>query len=265
MRIAIAGKGGTGKTTIAGTLARALARTGREVLAIDADTNPNLASVLGIPPERVQTIAYLPRNVMQRQTKEDGTTKVVFTADPEAMIDEFSIAGPDGVRLMIMGKVGHAGAGCLCSAHATVRGFLGEIVERNQSDRHVVVDMEAGLEHLSRGTGKYVSRLVAVLEPYYRSMETARNLASLASELGIPDVVVVANKVRDAADHSAIADFCRAHALRLVGEVPYDGRLADSERSGGAPIDLAVGSPGVVAIQALTGPLASEAEMPIIQ
>ncbi len=121
--------------------------------------------------------------------------------------------------------------------------------------------MEAGLEHLSRGTGKHVSRLVAVLEPYYRSMETARNVAALASELGIADVVVVANKVRDEADRTAIADFCRAHAMRLVGEVPYDGGLADVERRGGAPIDAAAGSPAVVAIERLAERLASDAPM----
>lgn len=121
--------------------------------------------------------------------------------------------------------------------------------------------MEAGLEHLSRGTGRHVSRLVAVLEPYYRSMETARNVVALGTELGVPDIVVIANKVRDAADRAAIAEFCQAHKMRLVGEVPYDGRLAEVERAGGAPIDAAAGSPAVVAIEALAGPLANEAPM----
>jgi CO dehydrogenase maturation factor len=111
MRIAVAGKGGTGKTTIAGTLARTLARTGREVLAIDADTNPNLASVLGIPAGQAEAIVSLPRNLMQRQTHADGTTTTVFTADPEQLIAEFSVRGPDNVRLMVMGRVGHSGAG----------------------------------------------------------------------------------------------------------------------------------------------------------
>ena len=147
----------------------------------------------------------------------------------------------------------------MCGAHATVRGFLGEIVARAESDRHVIVDMEAGLEHLSRGTGRHVSRLVAVLEPYYRSMETARNVTALASELGIGDVVVVANKVRDEGDRSAIADFCRAHAMRLIGEVPFDSALADVERRGGAPIDAAPDSPAVRAITALAAPLAAKA------
>ena len=147
----------------------------------------------------------------------------------------------------------------MCGAHATVRGFLGEIVAREASDRHVIVDMEAGLEHLSRGTGRHVSRLVAVLEPYYRSMETARNVATLASELGIGDVVVVANKIRDEGDRGAITDFCRAHGMRLVGEVPFDGGLAAVERGGGAPIDMAPESPAVRAIVGLAGPLSAEA------
>jgi CO dehydrogenase maturation factor len=146
----------------------------------------------------------------------------------------------------------------MCGAHATVRGFLGEIVARAESDRHVIVDMEAGLEHLSRGTGRHVSRLVAVLEPYYRSMETARNVTALASELGITDVVVVANKVRDEGDRTAIADFCRAHSMRLVGEVPFDGSLAAVERQGGAPIDAAPDSPAVQAITALAVPLSEK-------
>ena len=121
--------------------------------------------------------------------------------------------------------------------------------------------MEAGLEHLSRGTGRHVSRLVAVLEPYYRSMETARNVAALANELGIADVVVVANKVRDAADRSAITEFCRAHSMRLVGEVPYDASLAEVERRGAAPIDAAAGSPAVTAIEALARTLGNDAPM----
>ena len=146
----------------------------------------------------------------------------------------------------------------MCGAHATVRGLLGELVARAESDRHVVVDMEAGLEHLSRGTGRHVSRIVAVLEPYYRSMETARNVTALASELGITDVVVVANKVRDEGDRTAITEFCRAHSMRLLGEVPFDDGLAAVERGGGAPIDAAPDSPAVQAITVLTAALSEK-------
>lgn len=111
MRIAIAGKGGTGKTTLTGTLARALAQSGRDVLAVDADSNPNLATVLGIAPERAEALVGLPRDLMQRRTEEDGTTKVVFTSTPEAVLAKYSVTGPDGVRLVVMGKVHHGGAG----------------------------------------------------------------------------------------------------------------------------------------------------------
>jgi CO dehydrogenase maturation factor len=111
MRIAIAGKGGSGKTTIAGTLARILARDGRSVLAVDADTNPNLAATLGIPPSQAQDIVGLPRTLMERQTQADGSVRAVFAQDAEVVLREYGAVGPDGVRLIIMGKVGHGGAG----------------------------------------------------------------------------------------------------------------------------------------------------------
>ena len=111
MRLAIAGKGGTGKTTIAGTLARVLAQRGRHVIAIDADTNPNLATTLGIPLEQVQSITALPRNLMERRVAEDGSTKVVFTANPADILERFGSRAPDGVHLLMMGKVDHGGVG----------------------------------------------------------------------------------------------------------------------------------------------------------
>jgi CO dehydrogenase maturation factor len=110
MRIAVAGKGGTGKTTIAGTLARILARVGRSVLAIDADTTPNLATTIGVR-GGVQAISSLPSNLLERREEPGGTVRTVFTADPEELIDRYGVLGPDGVRLMVMGRVGHGGAG----------------------------------------------------------------------------------------------------------------------------------------------------------
>lgn len=111
MRVAIAGKGGTGKTTISGTLARVLARRGRKVLAIDADTTPNLAATLGVSAEAARDIVELPRNMMQRQTQEDGTTKTVFVANSDEIVATHAAPGPDGVKLLVMGRVNHGGAG----------------------------------------------------------------------------------------------------------------------------------------------------------
>jgi len=139
----------------------------------------------------------------------------------------------------------------MCGAHATVRGLLGELVMNSANDRDIIVDMEAGLEHLSRGTGKHVSRFLAVVEPYYRSMETARRIVELAAELGIGDVQAVANKVRDADDRKALADFCGRHALPIIAEIPYDAALAASERSGVPPIDADPSAPAVEAVRQL--------------
>ena len=146
----------------------------------------------------------------------------------------------------------------MCGAHATVRGLLGELVANSASGRDIIVDMEAGLEHLSRGTGKHVSRFLAVVEPYYRSMETARRIVELASELGIGDVEAVANKVRDADDRKAIEEFCAAHALPVIAEIPYDATLVASERSGVPPIDANPSAPAVEAVRRLARVLTSK-------
>lgn len=111
MRIAIAGKGGSGKTTISGTLARVLARAGRQVVAVDADTNPNLATTLGLHPDRTREIIALPRTLLKRETQPDGSMRSTFVRDPLEVLDEYGMAAPDGVRLVVMGAVGHGGAG----------------------------------------------------------------------------------------------------------------------------------------------------------
>lgn len=145
----------------------------------------------------------------------------------------------------------------MCGAHATVRGFLGELVERSANDYDIVVDMEAGLEHLSRGTGKHVSQFLAVVEPYYRSMETARRIVHLAAELGIGDVKAVINKVRNDADRDAVRAFCSANGFDVIAEIPNDLTLADAERAGRPPLDFSPTAPAVAAIRQLAQHLAA--------
>lgn len=146
----------------------------------------------------------------------------------------------------------------MCRAHATVRGFVEQLVERPASDRDVIIDMEAGLEHLSRGTGKHVARFVAAIEPYYRSMETGRRVAELARELGINDVVGVANKLRDEGDRQAVRDFCRTHNIELIAEIPYDPSLLEAERAGHSPLDFNASSPALLELQRLAQRLVTE-------
>ena len=111
LRLAIAGKGGSGKTTIAGTLARLLGQAGRAVVAVDADTNPNLASTLGIPPDQAKEIVALPRTLLKAEQQPDGTMKSTFVRDPLEVLKDYGAPGPDGVRLVVMGAVGHGGVG----------------------------------------------------------------------------------------------------------------------------------------------------------
>ena len=111
MRVAIAGKGGSGKTTISGTIARLLAQSGRRVVAVDADTNPNLASTLGLNAERTKAIVALPRTLLKREQQPDGTMRSTFLRDPMDVLQEYGAEGPDGLRLIVMGAVGHGGAG----------------------------------------------------------------------------------------------------------------------------------------------------------
>lgn len=138
----------------------------------------------------------------------------------------------------------------MCGAHAAVRHLIGGILE---DDAHVtVVDMEAGLEHLSRATGRHVDTLLVTLEPYYKALETSRRCVLLGRELGIPRVVGIGNKIRDAADAAAVQQFAASHRIQLVAEIPFDEAVRKSDLAGVPFIDVA-GSPAVSAIDGLAG------------
>lgn len=141
----------------------------------------------------------------------------------------------------------------MCGAHAAVRSLLGEIVAGDE--RETIVDIEAGLEHLSRGTARHVDAILLVLEPYFKSMETAARMNDLALELGIPRVCGVANKVRSADDETALRDFSAARGLTIVATIPDDEAIARADRAGIAPLDYDESSPAVAAIRALAGTL----------
>jgi len=137
-----------------------------------------------------------------------------------------------------------------------VRHVIGALLE--QESTVTVVDMEAGLEHLSRGTGRHVDTLIVTLEPYYKSLETARRCAELGREIGIPRIVAVANKTRDDEDRAAIQEFAARHDLTLIGEIPMDDRLRKADLAGRAPIDE-VDSPAIAAIRSLVDRLSQPA------
>jgi CO dehydrogenase maturation factor len=242
MKLAIAGKGGSGKTSISGTMARLLARSGRSVLAIDGDSNPNLALTLGISADRMSELPTLPAGLLQRNP--DGTRQLTQTLDE--IKASHSVTGPDGVQLLVMALPQHAGKGCLCGMHATVRSIIE--VAANRDEDICILDTEASPEHLSRGTAMYADAMLAVVEPYFKSLETGRRMAVLAQDLGLERVALVANKIRDDQDLDAVRTFSDRHGLQLGGTVPFGDELPQAERAGEAPLDFAPDAPAIRAI-----------------
>jgi len=237
MKIATVGKGGSGKTTIAGTLARLLAGDGHKVLAIDGDPNPNLALTLGMARDDADNINYIPPSIMEMKKDADGNLKLKMTCTEEELIKNYSASAPENIDLIVMGKPadGSAGSGCMCASHRAVRGV---ITEMSAYGEFTVTDMEAGLEHLKRGTAANVDTMLVVVEPYYRSLEAGARTASLSAELEIPNIFVVANKVKTEADRVAIDQFCEQHELSIIGYVPLEEQFIEAERQAQAPIDF---------------------------
>jgi CO dehydrogenase maturation factor len=137
----------------------------------------------------------------------------------------------------------------MCASHRAVRGLIAELTNFGE---HTITDMEAGLEHLKRGTARHVDMMLIVAEPYYRSLEAALRTYELASELAIPFIRVVANKLRTPDDRDAIEAFCRQHGMEIIGWIPHDEALIEAERRASAPYDFAPDSPGVGAIRTLS-------------
>lgn len=241
MKIAIAGKGGAGKTTFCAAAARLLARSGHRVVAIDGDTNPNLHAAIGIDAS-VEMPPFLPVSLVSRRFEGPRLTVGI-----DEVLDRYSVAAPDGVRLVRMGAPDHPDAGCMCSAHATVSALLSDLAAALSTV--VLLDLEASPEHLSRGTARHADVLVLIAEPYFRSLEAVRLQASLAAETSIGRIAVVANKCRSAADTDAIEEFCDRHGLELVGMLPWSESVLDADAARRSLLDHAPHTSAVGALK----------------
>ncbi len=248
MKLAISGKGGVGKTTIAGALGRVLAREHQRVLALDADSNPNLAVTLGLSREQGAQVKSVPMGTTEWRTDEDGKAYVHLCQPVAAFIAEYGVAAPEGVQLLVMGEVLQASAGCRCEAHALARGITGQLVAEADV---VVLDMEAGLEHLGRGTTEHVDILLIVVEPYYRALEAAKRIRDLATQLNLAQIVVVGNRIRTPVEAAAVVQYCHNHSLELIATIPDDEAIREAEQRGVAPIDYAPQSPAMQDIRHL--------------
>lgn len=235
MKIAISGKGGVGKTTISGSLSRLLGQKGYKVLAIEGDPNPNLAVVLGL---ENQEPPPLKSNLLERIEEEDGTRRLQLSTSLDDLLATHGLAAPDNVTLLMLGKPEHAGTGCMCSSHAVVREVVHTAVASSSDEGITVLDMEASLEHMKRGTSKYVDSLYVVVEPYYRSLVAGQRLVELAKELGIKQVAAIANKVRTEEDEQAVRAFCDRIDLPIAAVIPFDEQVMQAEREGKTLIDM---------------------------
>ena len=254
LKVAVTGKGGVGKTTLAGTLACLLSRKGLRVLAVDADPNANLSYTLGLTIEEAEKIVPISENwsLIEEKTgvkpeSYGSVFKLNFTIDD--IISRFAVQTPCGVSLLVMGVVRDASQGCMCPANYLVRALLRHILVRR--GEAVIVDMEAGTEHLGRGTAKHVDYMLIVVEPTMKSLRTALKIRDLATKLGIRNIFLVGNKIMEKADEEAIRDFSEENRIEILGLIPYDEHIRRADFTGKPPLTAFPSSPALLEMEAI--------------
>ena len=236
MKVAITGKGGVGKTTLSSTLARLYADEGRTVLAADVDPDANLGLALGLTQEEVDEIIPISkmRDLAKERTGASDDNRFYKLNPYVADIPEKFAKTINGVKLLVMGTVDVGGTGCVCPEHVMLKSILSALTYRKNDV--VVMDMEAGLEHLGRGTAANMDQFIVAIEPGSRSVQTYRNVKRLADDLGVKRVRVVANKVRDDRDEAFIRE--NIPAEDLLGCIHYNPEIMDADRNGKSPYDF---------------------------
>jgi CO dehydrogenase maturation factor len=241
MKIAVTGKGGSGKSTISGALARQLARRGLEVVAVDADPNPNLGIALGVPREQVEVMRPILNSLL-----DSGHTHNDPQPAAEELLARYGIDAPDGVRLVATGKIERPSDACLCcGSHNTTRQFFGELPA---DDRIVLADLEAGLNDLIWAHPGADDVVLAVSEGSAKSVEIARRACRLAAEMGVTRIILVAN--RTVADADLVGLFDDLDVAVFV--VPEDPAIEKSDHLGVAALDTDPDSPAMMAVAALS-------------
>lgn len=235
MKAAITGKGGVGKTTFASILCRLYASEGRPVLAADVDPDANLGLALGLSEEEVNAIVPVSRmKELARERTAANASNTFYKLNPEVSDLPAALSRDvNGVKLLVMGTVDTGGSGCVCPEHVMIKAILSNLVF--QKDDVVIMDMEAGLEHLGRGTASMMDQFIVVIEPGARSVQTYERIRELARDIGITRVRVVANKVRDRRDEEFIA--ARIPPEALLGFIHYQPDVIEADRNGQSPFD----------------------------
>ena len=237
MKIAITGKGGVGKTTVAAILARLYANDGRPVLAADVDPDANLGMALGFSPVELQDITPISKMrtlIADRTGANAETFGKFFKINPKVDdIPDMLAKEKNGIKLLIMGTVETGGSGCVCPEHVMLKQVISHLVIRREDV--VIMDMEAGLEHLGRGTADIMDQFIVVVEPGERSIQTYHKVVQLAADLGVKKVRVVANKLRSAEDEAYVKS--RIPVESLLGVIHYEPEIAEADRDGKSPFE----------------------------
>jgi CO dehydrogenase maturation factor len=237
LKLAITGKGGVGKTTLSSLLARLYSAEGGTVLAIDANPDANLGTALGISANelrRITPIAEMKELIEERTGGKPGTTGGFFKINPKVddIPERFSVK-KDGIRLLVMGSVKKGGSGCMCPESALLRNLLNHLILRKSEV--VIMDMDAGIEHLGRATAASVNAFIVVVEPGQRSIETAKAVKRLANDIGIKKCYVVGNKIASEADRQFITE--NLPDFELLGYIGFSLKIAEADRKGISPYD----------------------------
>jgi len=225
MKIAITGKGGVGKTTLAASLAHTFVELGYSVIAVDADPDSNLAATLGYPhPETIIPLVEMKDLIEERTGAKTGSLGALFKLNPSVDdLPEKLWKVHNGIKLMAMGTVKKGGSGCVCPESILLRVLIQHLLlDRNEV---IILDMEAGIEHLGRGTAKAVDLLLIVVEPGKRSVETAYRIKELAGHLGLKKIGVIGNKVRNEEEKNFLKE--NLGDFTLLGFIPYSLRIVD--------------------------------------
>jgi CO dehydrogenase maturation factor len=230
MKLAITGKGGVGKTTLAALLVQHLAKEGKRVIAIDADPDANFALALGFSGTKdIVPISEMDKLIEERTGAKPGTYGTYFKINPKVDdLPEKLWLEKDNIRLMVMGGVKKGGSGCACPENALLKNLIAHLVLYR--DEVVIMDMEAGIEHLGRGTASAVDMFIVVVEPGKRSIETAERIHDLARDIGLKHMGVVGNKIRGSSDENIIRESLQG--IKILGFLPYNDKLIEADLKG---------------------------------